>query len=77
MVFKSFSINDSVYEQVDGTGLCKVNTKRKLKITDDKMMVRFFEAMSLCHTVQVDEQTVEKFHASSPDELSFIKFCES
>ena len=40
-------------------------------------MVRFFEILSLCHTVQYDATatTKDKYQASSPDEFSFIKFC--
>ena len=37
--------------------------------------MRVLENLSLCHTVQVDESSKEKFQASSPDEFSFIKFC--
>lgn len=29
----------------------------------------------LCHTVQVDNSSKEGYHASSPDEFSFIKYC--
>jgi magnesium-transporting ATPase (P-type) len=33
--------------------------------------------VALCHTVNVDENNpIEKFQASSPDEFSFLKFCE-
>lgn len=31
--------------------------------------------MSLCHTVQVDQNMTEIYQASSPDEFSFVKFC--
>ena len=31
------------------------------------------ETLSLCHTVQLDKDNV--YQASSPDEFSFIKFC--
>ncbi len=38
----------------------------------------FFEILTLCHTVQLDldSNAKEKYQASSPDEFSFIKFCE-
>jgi hypothetical protein len=32
--------------------------------------------MIMCHTVNADNNAVEKFQASSPDEYSFLKFCE-
>lgn len=39
-------------------------------------MVRLFQVLTLCHTVQVDEENhQEKYQASSPDEFSFVKFC--
>lgn len=38
-------------------------------------MKMFFQILSLCHTVHVDDSSPEKFQASSPDEFSFIKFC--
>jgi hypothetical protein len=39
-------------------------------------MRKFFECLSLCHTVQLDLSALVKFQASSPDEFSFVKFCE-
>jgi magnesium-transporting ATPase (P-type) len=38
-------------------------------------MVKFFQVLSLCHTVQIDNQAKERYQASSPDEFSFIKYC--
>ena len=38
-------------------------------------MVKFFQILSLCHTVQIDNSAKEKYQASSPDEYSFIKYC--
>ncbi len=53
-------------------------------------MARFIECLSLCHTVQIDTMYKsrelgggngnsspfgERYNASSPDELSFVKFC--
>ena len=32
--------------------------------------------MTLCHTVQTDNKSAERFQASSPDEFCFLKFCE-
>lgn len=34
-----------------------------------------FKLLVLCHTVQYNESSSEIYQASSPDELSFIKFC--
>lgn len=39
-------------------------------------MKRFLEALTVCHTVQIDLSNEEKYNASSPDELSFVKFCQ-
>ncbi len=39
-------------------------------------MLKFLEALSLCHTVEVDMKAAEKYQASSPDEFCFVKFCE-
>lgn len=38
--------------------------------------MKFFECLSLCHTVQLDRNSDMKFQASSPDEYSFVRFCE-
>ena len=46
-------------------------------------MAKFLEALTLCHTVQVDLESPTttdadgnpNYNASSPDELSFIQFC--
>ena len=52
----------------------------KIKVTkiQDEKLKRFFEILTLCHTVQVDieqdDDSNDRYHASSPDELSFIKF---
>lgn len=48
--------------------------KFKNKKNDD--FKRFFEVLALCHTVQLDKNASEIFQASSPDEFSFVKFCE-
>ncbi len=39
-------------------------------------MRKFFECLSLCHTVQLDLSALVKFQASSPDEFSFVKFSD-
>jgi phospholipid-translocating ATPase len=39
-------------------------------------MLKFFEILTICHTVQVDNNFKEKFQATSPDEFCLIKFCE-
>ena len=41
----------------------------------NELLVRFFQIMTLCHTVHVEEENEEKYQASSPDEFSFVKFC--
>ena len=41
----------------------------------NEQMVKFFQILSLCHTVQIDNQAKERYQASSPDEFSFIKYC--
>ena len=38
-------------------------------------MIKLFQVLFLCHTVQIDNQAKERYQASSPDEFSFIKFC--
>ena len=38
-------------------------------------MVKFFQVLCLCHTVQIDNQAKERYQASSPDEFSFVKYC--
>lgn len=37
--------------------------------------MRFLEIMSVCHTVQVNESSNEKYQASSPDEICLVEFC--
>lgn len=36
---------------------------------------RFLEALSVCHSIQLDFTHTEKFNGSSPDEICFVKFC--
>jgi magnesium-transporting ATPase (P-type) len=41
------------------------------------MLVKFFEILTVCHTVQVNNSNQKEiYQASSPDEFSFIKFCQ-
>jgi phospholipid-translocating ATPase len=37
--------------------------------------MRLLELLSVCHTVQVNESSKEKYQASSPDEFCFVEFC--
>ena len=39
-------------------------------------MKKFFEVLTLCHTIQLDWDAKIRFQASSPDEFSFVIFCE-
>ena len=73
MVFKHFCINGKIYEEKYGE-LFTLDSRKISSLTDPKIF-RFLEALSVCHTVQVDKTSSEKYNASSPDELSFIKFC--
>jgi phospholipid-translocating ATPase len=41
----------------------------------NELFEKFFQILSLCHTVQVDNSLKEIYQASSPDEFSFIKYC--
>ena len=40
--------------------------------TEDMQLL--LEGLCLCHTVKMDD-SASQYDASSPDELSFIKFC--
>jgi phospholipid-translocating ATPase len=75
MEFRQFSIDGIIYEEKNGL-VYKVGSAD----SDDQLMStekfkKFFEILSLCHTVQVDNSAKEKYQASSPDEFSFIKYC--
>lgn len=72
MVFKQFAFNESIYEFRQGD-LYAENKKVQVKFEE---MGKLFEILSICHTVQLDKNTKEKYQASSPDEFSFVKFCE-
>lgn len=73
MLFKHFSINGNIYEEKYGD-IFSLSSQTIKQITEPKIF-RFLEALTVCHTVQVDKTSSEKYNASSPDELSFIKFC--
>lgn len=74
MIFKQCFISDYCYEENE-TLLCKINTKEKANLNNSDIL-SFFEVLTLCHTVQVDNRVEERYQASSPDEFCFIKFCE-
>jgi phospholipid-translocating ATPase len=71
MEFKQFSIDGVKYEEIDGV-ICVLNTKKAKKL-DQKVEI-FLEILSLCHSVQKDENGT--YQASSPDEFCFINFCK-
>ena len=74
MVFRHFGLEGRIYEEQNGN-IFQVGFDEPQSIEEEKIK-RFFEVLSLCHTVQLDlVSTGEKYNASSPDELSFIKFC--
>jgi len=75
MVFKQFSLDKRVFEYRNGLVYELDNDKPEQ--LDQEPFRRFFEVLSLCHTVQVDEQATPKYQASSPDEFSFVCFCET
>ena len=78
MVFKRFCIDSRIYEESNGK-IVEVNengsqlTNQQIK---EQVFERFLDLLTLCHTVQVDEESTNKYNASSPDELGFIKFCK-
>ena len=74
MEFKQFSIDGVIYHEQKGQ-LCKLGTDEKTEFSKSSFFEKFFQVLSLCHTVQVDHSLTEAYQASSPDELSFVKFC--
>jgi phospholipid-translocating ATPase len=70
MEFKQFSIEGKLYEERKGQ-ICLVDSG---KVTQSDLFEKFFQILTLCHTVQVDETMEERYQASSPDEFSFVKF---
>ncbi len=78
MVFKHFALDGITYEERDGLIYDRddthaTNPHHFHSFTED--MQRLIEGLSLCHTVQLDHTSKDTYNASSPDELSFIKFC--
>ena len=53
--------------------LCFLCCDQKKKKND--LMIKLIECLTLCHSVQLDLSSADTYNASSPDELSFIKFC--
>jgi phospholipid-translocating ATPase len=77
MIFKHFGLEGKIYEEQNGN-LFQVGFGEPIESIEEEKIKRFFEVLSLCHTVQmelVSSSNGEKYNASSPDELSFIKFC--
>ena len=74
MVFKHFAIKGTVYEERAGK-LFALDTDKPISYLDDMDLTRLLEGLSLCHTVQLDHTSKDIYNASSPDELSFIKYC--
>lgn len=82
MTFKHFALDDCVYtEKENEIYVLNENGDTKMATTpedvNNEKFKRFFEILTLCHNVQLDfVLSEEKYNASSPDELSFITFCE-
>ena len=82
MTFKHFSLDDYVYtEKENEIYVLNENGDTTMATTpedvNNEKFKRFFEILTLCHNVQLDfVSSEEKYNASSPDELSFITFCE-
>ena len=74
MVFKHFAVKGRVYEERAGK-VYAMDSNEPISYTDDMDLKRLFEGLSLCHTVQLDHTSKDIYNASSPDELSFIKYC--
>lgn len=74
MEFKECFIGDSIYHE-NNRQLVKVDTN-ELANLNDANLIKYFEVLTLCHSIQVDASSKEPYQASNPDELSFIKFCE-
>lgn len=74
MIFKHFGIGGVTYEERDGL-IYGLDDELPTYIQNDIDVSRLIEGLSLCHTVQLDYSSKDVYNASSPDELSFIKFC--
>jgi len=73
MIFKQFSIDGVVYEERGGQ-LYELNSNIIIDFERNNKIMDIVENLSLCHTVQLDKDGI--YQASSPDELSFINFCQ-
>ena len=74
MVFKQFSLENVTYEwRKKFVYQIGADKPVSLDTTDMKM---FFEVLALCHSVQLDKRAKTRYQASSPDEYSFVMFCE-
>lgn len=76
MVFKQFSLEDKIYGYMDGF-IYRLDTNKRPVPLDTNVMEQFFEILTLCHTVQLNEEARPRYQASSPDEFSFVQFTES
>ena len=74
MEFIIIGIGGVTYEERDGL-IYGIDDELPTYIQNDVDVTRFIEGLSLCHTVQLDYSSKDVYNASSPDELSFIKFC--
>ncbi len=73
MIFKQFSVDGIIYEERGGQ-LYEVNSTVPISFGQHQGIMDIIENLSLCHTVQLDKDGI--YQASSPDEFSFIKFCQ-
>lgn len=74
MVFKQFSLNDVTYEWRENS-VYPLGANKSVSLDTENMRI-FFEVLTLCHSVKIDERAVKRYQASSPDEYSFLMFCE-
>ncbi|RNA39590.1 putative phospholipid-transporting ATPase IF, partial [Brachionus plicatilis] len=76
MIFKRFFVNNQTFDYKNGQ-VVKIDSQDKPVDLQNEELRNFFLCLSLCHSVQVDKNAQkEKYQASSPDEFSFVKFCE-
>lgn len=73
MIFRQCYINGVLFEERNGL-LMSLSSPTTAQLSDSKMS-RFFEVLCLCHSIHIDSSNHE-YQASSPDEYSFIKFCQ-
>ena len=74
MIFKHFGLNGITYEEKNGL-IYQNGSDLQEDMNDNNDMTKLIEGLTLCHTVQLDHTSKDVYNASSPDELSFIKFC--